>query len=149
MWQVVQQALGDARHSKELKLKLQSVVDAMEWARDSLQNTEDGALGDSGVAAWDCQLKRLLGSDAEARVPTWDPRNQLGPYLEGLNEAVGQALGPQGAGRLGPQLGCVYKTCFQGVLLSRLSEVLSSCQHWERCHMLYAWGQTALFGQRG
>ncbi|XP_015455060.1 uncharacterized protein LOC102886800 [Pteropus alecto] len=39
--------------------------------------------------------------------------------------------------------------CFQEVLLSRLSEVLSSCHHWESCDMLDTWGQTALFGQQG
>ncbi|XP_023378132.1 uncharacterized protein LOC105304448 isoform X1 [Pteropus vampyrus] len=147
MWQVVQQALGDVGPSKELKLKLQLVVDAIEWTRDALQNTEEGgALWDGGVAAWGCQLERLLRTDAEARVPTWD---QLDLYLKELDKAVGQGVGPQGAGQLGPHLGCVYKMCFQEVLLSRLSEVLSSCHHWESYDMLYTWGQTALFGQQG
>ncbi|XP_039740254.1 uncharacterized protein LOC120619734 isoform X2 [Pteropus medius] len=150
MWQVVQQALGDVGPSKELKLKLQLVVDAIEWTRDALQNTEEGgALWDGGVAAWGCQLERLLRTDAEARVPTWAPGNQLDLYLKELDKAVGQGLGPRGAGQLGPHLGCVYKMCFQEVLLSRLSEVLSSCHHWESYDMLYTWGQTALFGQQG
>lgn len=150
MWQVVQRALGDVRPSEELKLQLQSVVEAVEWARDTLQNVEDGALCDRGVAAWGCQLERLLRSDAEACVPTWDPRNQLGPYLEELDEAVGQALGPGGAGRLGPHLERVYKMCFQEALLSRLCRVLSSCgHHRESCYRLYTWGHTALFGLRG
>lgn len=150
MWQVVQQALGDVGPSKELKLKLQLVVDAIEWTRDALQNTEEGgALWDGGVAAWGCQLERLLRTDAEAHVPTWDPGIQLDLYLKELDKAVGQGLGPSGAGQLGPHLGCVYKMCFQEVLLSRLSEVLSSCHHWESYDMLYTWGQTALFGQQG
>lgn len=147
MWQVVQQALEGVGHSKELKRKLQSVRDATEWARDTLQVAEDGALRGSGVAAWGRQLERLLRSDAEARMPTWDPRNQLGPYLEDLDKAVVQRLGPPGAGRLGPLEG-VYAACFQEVLLSRLSEFLP-CLHWESCYRLYTWGRTALFGQRG
>lgn len=151
MWQVVRQALGDVGHSKELTRKLRSVEDAVTWARDTLQDTEDtedAALCAGGAAAWGRQLEGLLRSDAEARVPAWDPGSQLGPYLEDLDKAVAQRLGPQGAGRLGPLQG-VYTVCFQEVLLSRLSEVLSSCHRWESCYRLYTWGQATLFGQRG
>ncbi|XP_058423897.1 uncharacterized protein LOC131421194 [Diceros bicornis minor] len=142
MWPIVQEALGSISYNQELELKLQAVVATVQWAQD---NPQDG-----GVAAWGRHLEKLLMRDAEARVPTMKPWGQLGPYLEELDKAVGQALGSQRAGRLGAPLWAMYRTCFQVVLLSRLSQLVSSHSHdRESCCELYAWGERTLCGQLG
>ncbi|XP_073097907.1 uncharacterized protein [Manis javanica] len=149
MWQVVQQALGDIGHSQELEPKLQAVMAAVEWARED-ESQEAAVLRDSGVTSWGRQLEGLLRRDAEARVPTLGPQDKLGPYLEKLDKATAQGLGSQRAGQLGTHFWATYRTCFQNVLLSRLSQLASSpnccC---ESCCKLYTWGKVTLFGQLG
>ncbi|XP_040334238.1 uncharacterized protein LOC121032326 isoform X3 [Herpailurus yagouaroundi] len=150
MWQVVQQALEGVRHGQELELKLQAVLDTVEYTQDKPPSPEAGTLEDGTVATWGSQLERLLRNDAEARVPTWDPRDKLGPFLEKLEEAVRQGLGSLRASQLGARLWTIYSTCFQEVLLSRLLELKHSCgASWNSCCVLYAWGRTTLFGQLG
>ena len=150
MWQVVQQALEGVRLGQELELKLQAVLDTVEYTQDQPPSPEAGTLEDGTVATWGSQLERLLRNDAEARVPTWDPRDELGPFLEKLKEAVRQGLGSLRASRLGARLWTIYSTCFQEVLLSRLLELKHSCgTSWNSCCVLYAWGRTTLFGQLG
>lgn len=150
MWQVVQRALEGVRLGQELELKLQAVLDTVEYAQDKPPSPEAGTLEDGSVATWGSQLERLLRNDAEARVPTWDPRDQLGPFLEKLEEAVTQGLGSRRASQLGARLWTIYSTCFQEVLLSRLLELKQSCgASWNSCCVLYAWGRTTLFGQLG
>ncbi|XP_044916510.1 uncharacterized protein LOC102901183 isoform X6 [Felis catus] len=150
MWQVVQQALEGVRLGQELELKLQAVLDTVEYTQDQPPSPEAGTLEDGTVATWGSQLERLLRNDAEARVPTWDPRDELGPFLEKLKEAVRQGLGLLRASRLGARLWTIYSTCFQEVLLSRLLELKHSCgTSWNSCCVLYAWGRTTLFGQLG
>ncbi|XP_053080955.1 uncharacterized protein LOC106975977 isoform X3 [Acinonyx jubatus] len=150
MWQVVQQALEGVRHGQELELKLQAVLDTVEYTQDKPPSLEAGTLEDGTVATWGSQLERLLRNDAEARVPTWDPRGKLGPFLEKLEEAVRQGLGSLRASQLGARLWTIYSTCFQEVLLSRLLELKHSCgASWNSCCVLYAWGRTTLFGQLG
>ncbi|VFV19803.1 Hypothetical predicted protein [Lynx pardinus] len=150
MWQAVQQALEGVRLGRELELKLQAVLDTVEYTQDKPPSPEAGTLEDGTVATWGSQLERLLRNDAEARVPTWDPRDKLGPFLEKLEEAVRQGLGSLRASRLGARLWTIYSTCFQEVLLSRLLELKHSCgASWNSCCVLYAWGRTTLFGQLG
>ncbi|XP_043413007.1 uncharacterized protein LOC122469581 isoform X2 [Prionailurus bengalensis] len=150
MWQVVQQALEGVRLGQELELKLQAVLDTVEYTQDKPPSPEAGTLEDGIVATWGSQLERLLRNDAEARVPTWDPRDKLGPFLEKLEEAVRQGLGSLRASQLGARLWTIYSTCFQEVLLSRLLELKHSCgASWNSCRVLYAWGRTTLFGQLG
>ncbi|XP_046935988.1 uncharacterized protein LOC124512495 isoform X2 [Lynx rufus] len=150
MWQAVQQALEGIRLGRELELKLQAVLDTVEYTQDKPPSPEAGTLEDGTVATWGSQLERLLRNDAEARVPTWDPRDKLGPFLEKLEEAVRQGLGSLRASRLGARLWTIYSTCFQEVLLSRLLELKHSCgASWNSCCALYAWGRTTLFGQLG
>ncbi|XP_039111721.1 uncharacterized protein LOC120247765 isoform X2 [Hyaena hyaena] len=151
MWQVVQQALQGAGHSKELELKLQAVLATVEQAQHKPPGPEAETLEDGGgVAAWGGQLERLLRRDAEARVPRLDPRNQLGPFLEKLGEAVRQGLGSQRASRLGTRLWASYRVCFQEALLGRLAELTQSCgANWKSYCELYTWGKEALFGQLG
>ncbi|KAK2492407.1 hypothetical protein MC885_010926 [Smutsia gigantea] len=144
MWQVVQQALEDVGHSRELELKLQAVMAAVEWARED-ESQEAAVLKDGGVTSWGLQLERLLTNDAEAQVPTLGPEGKLEPYLEELNKAVAQGLGSQRAGQLDTHFWAIYRTCFQKVLLSRLSQLPSSPSY--RCNILYTWGKTTLFGQ--
>nr|XP_060476837.1 uncharacterized protein LOC132670360 isoform X2 [Panthera onca] len=150
MWQVVQQALEGVRHGQELELKLQAVLDTVEYTQDKPPSPEASTLEDGRVATWGSQLERLLRSDAEARVPTWDRRDKLGPFLEKLEEAVRQGLGSPRASQLGARFWTIYSTCFQEVLLSRLLELKHSCgASWNSCCVLYAWGRTTLFGQLG
>ncbi|XP_047719104.1 uncharacterized protein LOC125168214 isoform X2 [Prionailurus viverrinus] len=150
MWQVVQQALEGVRLGQELELKLQAVLDTVEYTQDKPPSPEAGTLEDGTVATWGSQLERLLRNDAEARVPTWDPRDKLDPFLEKLEEAVRQGLGSLRASQLGARLWTIYSTCFQEVLLSRLLELKDSCgTSWNSCCVLYAWGRTTLFGQLG
>ncbi|GAB5573194.1 uncharacterized protein LOC102901183 isoform X4 [Prionailurus iriomotensis] len=150
MWQVVQQALEGVRLGQELELKLQAVLDTVEYTQDKPPSPEAGTLEDGTVTTWGSQLERLLRNDAEARVPTWDPRDKLGPFLEKLEEAVRQGLGSLRASQLGARLWTIYSTCFQEVLLSRLLELKHSCgASWNSCRVLYAWGRTTLFGQLG
>ncbi|XP_036737962.2 uncharacterized protein LOC118910690 isoform X3 [Manis pentadactyla] len=149
MWQVVQQALGDVRHSQELEPKLQAVMAAVEWARED-ESQEAAVLRDGGVTSWGRKLEGLLRRDAEARLPTLGPEGKLGPYLEELDKAIAQGLGSQRAGQLGTHFWATYRTCFQNALLSRLSQLASSpdCSC-ESCCKLYTWGKITLFGQLG
>ncbi|XP_077910377.1 uncharacterized protein LOC118540371 isoform X1 [Halichoerus grypus] len=150
MWQVVQQALEGTGPSQELELKLQAVLTTVGRTQDGHQSREAGALQDGGVALWAGQLEKLLRNDAEARVPTLGPKDQLDPYLEKLDKAVRQGLGSPRASRLGTCLWGVYRTYFQEALLSRLSELTrSSGTNLKSCQVLYTWGKTNLFGRPG
>lgn len=150
MWQVVQQALEGTGPSQELELKLQAVLTTVGRTQDGHQSREAGALQDGGVALWAGQLEKLLRNDAEARVPTLGPKDQLDPYLEKLDKAVRQGLGSPRASRLGTCLWGVYRTYFQEALLSRLSELTRSCgTNLKSCQVLYTWGKTNLFGRPG
>ncbi|XP_030895874.1 uncharacterized protein LOC115944543 isoform X2 [Leptonychotes weddellii] len=150
MWQVVQQALEGTGPSQELELKLQAVLTTVGWTQDKHQSREAGALQDGGVAPWAGQLEKLLRNDAEARVPTLGPKDQPDPYLEKLDKAVRQGLGSSRASRLGTCLWGFYRTYFQEVLLSRLSELTRSCgTNLKSSQVLYTWGKTNLFGRPG
>ncbi|XP_045863001.1 uncharacterized protein LOC123943137 isoform X2 [Meles meles] len=150
MWQVVQQALGGTGPSRELEQKLQAVLATVEWAQDQHERREAGAHQDGGVATWAGQLNKLLRNDAETRVPTLGPKDQLNLYLEKLDKAVRQGLGSPRASRLGTRLWEVYSTYFHEVLLGRLSELTQPCgADLESCQVLYTWGKTNLFEQPG
>ncbi|XP_029807329.1 uncharacterized protein LOC115301534 isoform X4 [Suricata suricatta] len=137
MWRVVQQALQGAGHSQELEAVLDTV--------------EATTLLDDGNAAWGGQLGRLLRMDAEARVPTLKPGDQLGPFLEKLDKAVRQGLGSPRASQLGTRLWETYRTCFQEVLCSRLWGLTTGpCgADLKSCLQLYTWGKTACFLRPG
>ncbi|XP_046503862.1 uncharacterized protein LOC124231160 [Equus quagga] len=150
MWQVIKEALGGIGYSQKLELKLQAVVATVEWVEDNPQSWEASALEDGGVAFWGSHLERLLRTDAEDQLPTMKPSTQLRPYLKELDKAVGHSLGSQRAARMGDPLWEIYRTCFQEVLLSRLSELPSSYSHDREAYFeLYNWGKTTLFGQLG
>ncbi|VCW48786.1 unnamed protein product [Gulo gulo] len=150
MWQVVQQALDGTGPSQELEQKLQAVLATVEWAQDQHERWEASAAQDGGVATWAGQLNKLLRNDAETRVPTLGPRDQLDLYLEKLDKAVRQGLGSPRASRLGTCLWEVYRTYFHEVLLGRLSKLTQSCgANLKSCQVLYTWGKTNLFEQPG
>lgn len=150
MWQVIKEALGGIGYSQKLELKLQAVVATVEWVEDNPQSWEASALEDGGVAFWGSHLERLLRTDAEDQLPTMKPSTQLRPCLKELDKAVGHSLGSQRAARMGDPLWEIYRTCFQEVLLSRLSELPSSYSHDREAYFeLYNWGKTTLFGQLG
>ncbi|XP_064149088.1 uncharacterized protein LOC111750191 isoform X3 [Loxodonta africana] len=150
MWQVVKQALEHHGPHRELEPQLESVVAAVAWAQSNPQTPETSDLQASGVATWGSQLEKLLRRDAEARIPTPDPHDQLSPYLGKLEKAVEQSLGSGRVEQLGPSLWVRYRACFQDVLVSNLSELIRFCSNeWTRASELYKWSKKILFEKWG
>ncbi|XP_014406963.2 uncharacterized protein LOC106728552 isoform X3 [Camelus ferus] len=148
MWQVVQEALSGSERSRQLQPKLQSVMAAVNWA-ENFEGPKPSTLQGGGLAAWDSQLQSLLRKDAEARLPGPVSGAELSGYLEELGKAVEHVLGPQLEGRLGVCFLALYRVCFQEVLCSHLSVLLSSSgEDRKNYYKLYTWGRATLFGHR-
>ncbi|XP_078518200.1 exocyst complex component 3-like isoform X2 [Lissotriton helveticus] len=142
MWEVVEVFLSDCVYSHDALIQ---VVEAVKWEkkkhRESLEKSFDSECAARWIhKEWEAQLESYLKKAIQTYIPLFPSGNRtLSEHLRDLEIYIDSKVGEHGPFLKEVGLLVTYIKCFDICIFDHLEAVLTYCNEYGKCALLYLW----------